>query len=82
MANIHKKEVVTSDFIYDKTHHTAEDSGPIGLSLMVVVAEIWMDHTLKEAIKIANEKHLPTPRSLKVYMDDTFGINPQKNCPC
>ena len=30
----------TSDFIYNGVHHTASDSGPIGLSLMVVVAEI------------------------------------------
>ena len=43
----------TSNFVYDDVHHTATDSGPIGLSLMVVVAEIWMNHTIKEAIKIA-----------------------------
>ena len=30
----------TSDFIYDGVHHTASQSGPIGLSLMVVIAEI------------------------------------------
>ena len=34
----------TLDFIYDDIHHTATDSGPIGLSLMVIVAEIWMDY--------------------------------------
>ena len=33
----------SSDFIYNKTHHTASDSGPIGLSIMVIIAQIWMD---------------------------------------
>ena len=70
-----------SDFIYNGQHHTATDSAPIGLSLMVVVAEIWMDHTLKEAMKIAERKNISTPRLTCVYMDDTFGIlrqNPNK----
>ena len=64
----------TSDFLYDDTHHTAKDSGPIGLSLMVPIAQVWMDHTIKEAVKIAGERNIAVPRSLKVYMDDTFGI--------
>ena len=51
----------TSDFIYDNTHHTASDSGPIGLSIMVVMAEIWMDFTLKEAVKIAQQKAVAYP---------------------
>ena len=55
-------------------HHTAKDSGPFGLSLMVVIAEIWMDFTLKEAIKIAELRSVTIPHSLVVYMDDSFGI--------
>ena len=38
----------TSDFIYDNVHHTTDDSGPIGLSLMVPIAEIWMDTLSKK----------------------------------
>ena len=64
----------TSDFVYNDIHHTATDSGPIGLSLMVVLAEIWMDFTLKEACKIAEQRSIAVPRALCVYMDDTFGI--------
>ena len=56
----------TSDFIYDGVHHTASDSGPIGLSLMVVVAEIWMDHTINEAVKIAEQKNIAIPRKLSL----------------
>ena len=64
----------TSDFIYDDRHHTATDSGPIGLSLMVIIAEIWMDHTLKEAVKLAQARNIAVPRALCVYMDDAHGI--------
>ena len=55
-----------------------EDSGPIGLSLMVPIAQIWTNHTLKESIKRAKKKKLRTPRSLKIYIDDTFGIPKKK----
>ena len=51
-----------------------KDSGPIGLSLMVSIAQILMNFTLNESIKIAKKMKLRTPRSLKIYMDDTFGI--------
>ena len=64
----------TSDFIYDGVHHTAEDSGPIGLSLMVDIAKVWMDHTLQEATKIAIQKEIAVPRNMCVYIDDSFGI--------
>ena len=64
----------SSTFIYENTMYTMKDSGPIGLSLMVPIAQIWMNFTLNESIKIAKKKKLRTPRSLKIYMDDTFGI--------
>ena len=41
---------------------------------MVIIAQIWMDHTLVEAKKIAEERNVNIPRQLKVYMDDTTGI--------
>ena len=31
-------------------------------------------HTIKEAIKIAEQKNVAIPRSISVYMDDSFGI--------
>ena len=37
-----------------------------------------MDHTINEAKKIAKRRKIEAPRSLKVYMDDKFGIM-QKN---
>ena len=64
----------TSDFIYDGIHHTAEDSGPIGLSIMVIIAQIWMDHTVTEANRIAQQKGIAIPRAEVVYMDDINGI--------
>ena len=43
----------TSDFVYDDRHHTTNDSGPIGLSLMVCVSQIWMAYTIENAIIVA-----------------------------
>ena len=67
----------TSNFIYDGIHHTAEDSGPVGLILMTDIANIWMDHTLQEATKIAVGKGISVPRNMCVYVDDIFGIQKQ-----
>jgi hypothetical protein len=64
----------TSNFVYNSRHHTATDSGPIRLSLMVIIAEIWMDFSLKEAIKLAKKRGIAVPCKLSIYMDDTFGI--------
>ena len=64
----------TYDFVYDGIHHTAEDFGPIGLSLMVDIAKVWMDHTLQEATKIAIKKTVSVPRAMCVYIEDGFGI--------
>ena len=33
-----------------------------------------MDHKINEAKKITKKRKIKAPRSLKVYMDDTFGI--------
>ena len=37
-----------------------------------------MNHTLRESIKLAKKKKVKAPRSLKIYMDDTFGILKKK----
>ena len=62
----------TSNFLYDERHHTTEQSGPIGLSLMVTISVIWMDFTMKSAIKIAKSRRIATPRILFTYVDDCF----------
>ena len=62
----------SSNFIYDGRHHTTNDSGPIGLSLMVTVSQIWMIHTMEEAIKLARQRSHSIPRNIKIYMDDCW----------
>ena len=62
----------TTDFVYNNRHNTTNDSGPIGLSLMVYIAQIWMIYTIKQAVKLAKEKNIPTPQELEVYMDDCW----------
>ena len=51
-----------------------EGSGPIGISLMVVIAQIYMDYTIEEALKLSKKEKIMRPRALHVYLDDTFGI--------
>ena len=64
----------SSDFVYDDRHHTTEDSGPIGLSLMVTVSQIWMTHTMESAIETAKQRLLIIPRHIFVYMDDCWCV--------
>ena len=62
----------SSNFVYDGRHHTTNDSGPIGLSLMVTVSQIWMVHTMEEAIKIAKQRNHIVPKNINIYMDDCW----------
>ena len=64
----------TSNFLYNDRHHTQNDSGPIGLSLMVTVSQIWMIYTMERALQIAREKGYPTPRLTFIYMDDCWSV--------
>ena len=41
---------------------------------MVVIAQIYMNYTIEEALKMAKKEKMKRPRALNVYMDDTFGI--------
>ena len=41
---------------------------------MAIIAEIYMNYTMEEAIQLAKKKKIKTARALQVYMDDTFGI--------
>ena len=52
----------SSNFIYNDRLHTQEDSGPIGLSLMVTVSQVWMLDTMGKSITIAKAKKTPFPR--------------------
>ena len=63
----------TTDFTFNDRHHTTNDSGPIGLSLMVTISQIWMIHTIESAIKIAKNKNVAVPENLHVYIDDCWG---------
>ena len=60
--------------MYDDRHHTQKDSGPIGLSLMVTVSQIWMTYTINKAIQIAQSRNIAIPRHLTIYMDDCWGL--------
>ena len=62
----------SSNFTYDEHHHTTNDSGPIGLLLMVTVSQILMIYTMEEAIKVAKSRGCIIPRNIFIYMDDCF----------
>ena len=66
----------TSNFSYDGRHHTQRDSGPIGLSLMVTISQIWMIHTLERAIEIADSRKISRPCHLTSYIDDYWCVMP------
>ena len=41
---------------------------------MIVVANIWMEYTAKEATEIVIEKNTAVPNCLCLYIDDCWGI--------
>jgi hypothetical protein len=59
----------SSNFICDDRHHTTKDSGPIGLSLMVCISQLWMTHTMESAIIAAQEHGVSLPR----HISSSFG---------
>jgi len=61
-----------SYFLYDNQVHCLEDSGPIGLSLMVILAESFLQMIENKAMNIANSRPSPVhPITHKRYVDDT-----------
>ena len=61
-----------SYFLWDNKIHCLEDSGPIGLSLMVVLAESFLQMIEKKSINIAISLPIPVnPITHKRYVDDT-----------
>ena len=61
-----------SYFLWDNQIHCLEDSGPIGLSLMVILAESFLQMIENKAMNIAISRPLPVnPITHKRYVDDT-----------
>ena len=61
-----------SYFLWDGRIHCLEDSGPIGLSLMVVLAESFLQTLEKNALTIATSLPTPcAPITHRRYVDDT-----------
>ena len=61
-----------SYFIWNDQIHCLEDSGPIGLSLMVILAESFIQTLEKNALHIARSLSPPVaPITHKRYVDDT-----------
>ena len=46
---------LTSNFKNNNQQYDMEGSIPIGLSLMVVIAQIYMDYTIEETLKLAKK---------------------------
>ncbi len=57
----------TCYFLWDNKYYLIEDSGPIGLSLMVVVAEGFLQYLENIAIRIAVSKGI-APKSFRRYV--------------
>ena len=72
IADLMRHCLESSDFLCFDRHHTTKDSGPIGLSLMVVISQLWMLHTFESAIVSANQQKLQAPQNVAIYMDDCF----------
>jgi hypothetical protein len=64
----------TSYFIYGGKYHTTQDSGPIGLLLMVTNMNIWMMHTLDKAVEIGCSRGIIIPTFIKKYVDDILAL--------
>ena len=60
----------TCYFLWDNKYYLIEDSGPIGLSLMVVMAEGFLQYLENIAIGVAVSKNI-APKSFRRYVDDS-----------
>ena len=57
-------------FLYENSIFTIDDAGPIGLSLMVVMAEAYLQHLEKTALNIAEVEEM-VPITFKRYVDES-----------
>lgn len=64
-------ELCLSDcyFLYENDIHELEDSGPIGLALMVVIAESFLQYHESNALILARTNNIQV-KSFKRYVDD------------
>ena len=59
-------------FVWDNQIRTLDDAGPIGLSLMVVISEAFLQKIERVSINSALQKPIPVaPKSYRRYVDDT-----------
>ena len=59
-------------FIWNDEIHELENAGPIGLSIMVVMAEGYLQHLEAKAINEALQEQPPIhPKSFQRYVDDS-----------
>ena len=64
-------------FLWDNKIYALQNSGPIGLSLMVVIAEGFLQHIERKAINTALLVHPPIElKSFKRYVDDVHARFP------
>ena len=67
-------------FLWNKQIHSLKDSGPIGLSLMVVLAESFLQMIETNALRIARNRLSPVdPITHKRYVDDSHNRFLTKN---
>ena len=59
-----------SYFLYNDSIFCIDDAGPIGLSLMVVMAEAYLQVLEAQAMKTANNEDV-APKTFKRYVDDS-----------
>ena len=57
-------------FLYENSTYVIEDAGPIGLSLMVVMAEAYLQQLETKSLKTAAEQQV-APMTFKRYVDDS-----------
>ena len=62
----------STNFTFNGHHHTQQDSGPIGLSVMVTISKFWMFHTMDRAMEIADQKGIQKPKHMGIYMDENI----------
>ena len=66
-------------FLWDNKIYCIKDSGPIGLSLMVVLAEGYLQTLENQAIEQANNAILPVaPKTHRRYVDDSHDRFPEE----
>ena len=83
LVDIHKLlEVCLSEcyFIWENKIWHLSNSGPIGLSIMVIISESYLQHIEKQAITQALEVNI-APKSFRRYVDDSHARFESQNEP-